>query len=166
MAKRPRRARKVDERVTSMSVTILVCPCGRRLRAAGVVPGKSGRCPGCGRTLRMPGGATAPPPGAMSDDDVGEMLRQGPEVAPAEPATAPAVEEDEWNWQGTYDLGPAEPLRPTFRPLDRAPAGGPHGPWPDGPEIPDEPAPEPPADTAEAADGEWTWQGTYDLGEY
>ena len=130
-----------------------------------MVPGKSGRCPGCGRTLRMPGGAPAPPPEAMSDDDVWEMLRQGPEVAPAEPAAAPAVEEDEWNWQGTYDLGPAVPLRPMFRPLDRATVGGPRGPWPDEPEIPEEPAPEPPADTAGEADGEWTWQGTYDLGE-
>ena len=98
----------------------------------------------------------------LHDDDVWEMLRQGPEVAPAEPAAAPAVEEDEWNWQGTYDLGPAEPPRPTFRPLDRATVGGPVGPRPDEPEIPDEPAPEP---AAEAADGEWAWQGTYDLAE-
>lgn len=114
-----------------MGVTILVCPCGRRLRATGVTPGKGGRCPGCGRTLRLP-----------------------------EPAAAPAVEEDEWHWRGTYDVAPAEPPRPTSAATDRATVRGPLGPRPDEPEAPDEPA-----TPAEAADGEWTWRGTYELGE-
>src|SRR5690349_1536914 len=90
-----------------MSVTILVCPCGRRLKAAGMAPGKSGRCPDCGRTLRMPGDAPAPPgAAAVSDEDVFDILRQ-PEPAPAT-APEPAADEDEWNWQGTYDLTPDE----------------------------------------------------------
>ncbi|WP_337176972.1 hypothetical protein [Paludisphaera sp.] len=91
------------------------------------------------------------------------MLRRGPEVAPAEPAAAPAVEEDEWNWRGTYELGPAGPPRPMPGAADRATVGGPLGPWPDEPGVPDEPAP--PAETAEATDdGEWAWRGTYELG--
>lgn len=118
-----------------MGATILVCTCGRRLRAAGVVPGKSGRCPGCGRTLRTPE--------AVSD----------------EPTVVPAVEEDEWNWQGTYDVAPAEPPRPMSRAIDRADVKGPVGPWPDEPEALGEPTP-----PAEKADSEWSWQGTYDLG--
>ncbi|MDG3004292.1 hypothetical protein [Paludisphaera mucosa] len=92
------------------------------------------------------------------------MLRQGPEVAPAEPATALAIEEDEWDWQGAYDLAPAEPPRATSSALDRATVRGPLGPWPDEPEVPNEPAP--PAETAEATDGEWTWQGHYELGAH
>ncbi|WP_165072727.1 hypothetical protein [Paludisphaera rhizosphaerae] len=118
-----------------MGVTILVCSCGRRLKTAGMAPGKSGRCPGCGRTLRTP------------------------EAALDEPATAPAVEEDEWNWQGTYDLTPAEPPRLMPSTIDRTAVDGPLGPWPDDPEALDEPAA-----SAETADSEWDWQGTYELG--
>jgi hypothetical protein len=39
-------------------VPILVCDCGKRLRAPGAVPGRVGRCPSCGGTLRVP---DAPP---------------------------------------------------------------------------------------------------------
>jgi hypothetical protein len=35
-------------------VPILVCGCGKRLRAPGAVPGRVGRCPSCGGTLRVP----------------------------------------------------------------------------------------------------------------
>ena len=145
-----------------MGETILVCPCGRRLKASGMSPGQSGRCPGCGRMLRAPEGEPAPPPAMVSDDDVWEMLRRAPEVAPAEPAARQVVEEDEWNWRGTYDLAPAEPPRPMSMPgdLERETGRGPLGPWPDEHEIPDEPAP---ASPAEATDDEWDWRGTYEL---
>ncbi|MDG3005977.1 hypothetical protein [Paludisphaera mucosa] len=99
------------------------------------------------------------------------MLRQKPVVTPTdpvptEPVAAPAVEEDEWNWQGAYDLDPVEPPRPMSRALDRANPRGPLGPWPDQVEITDEPeVPEEPAPPAEATDGEWSWQGNYELGE-
>lgn len=95
-----------------------------------MTPGKSGRCPSCGRTLRVPDAASVPPP------------------------------EDEWNWQGTYDLTPDGPPRPMSRALGRATVVGPEGPWPDEAEAPDEPMPASPA----ATDGEWTWQGAYELG--
>lgn len=36
-------------------VTILVCDCGKRLRAPGARPGRVGKCPACGGTLRFPG---------------------------------------------------------------------------------------------------------------
>ena len=35
-------------------VTILVCDCGKRLRAPGARPGRVGKCPSCGGTLRFP----------------------------------------------------------------------------------------------------------------
>jgi len=129
-----------------------------------MTPGQSGRCPGCGRALRMPGGGPAFPPEVVSDDEVWEMLRRDPEVAPAETAALLEDEEDEWNWRGTYDLAPTEPLRPMSMPgeLDRAAVSGPLGPWPDEPDVPDEPAPESPD---EATDDEWNWRGTYALGE-
>jgi hypothetical protein len=164
-----RRRAGANERAISMGATILVCPCGRRLKAA-AAPGESGRCPGCGRTLRMSGGEPAPPPDAVSDDDVWEMLRQGSEVAQAEPAAAdpaqaepaaPPAVEDEWEWQGEYGLAPDEPPRSMSSALGRATEGGPLGPRPDEPEVSEEPAP--PAETAEAVDGEWNWQRSYEL---
>lgn len=61
-------------------MTTLTCPCGRRLNVRGMPPGKEGRCPGCGASVRVPDRA----------------------------ATAPAVVvEDEWNWEGTYDVATA-----------------------------------------------------------
>ena len=39
------------------SVTILVCACGKRLNAAGAVPGRVGRCPACGTRFQVPGAA-------------------------------------------------------------------------------------------------------------
>jgi hypothetical protein len=33
---------------------VLVCPCGARIRAPGAVPGRTGRCPNCGTSLRVP----------------------------------------------------------------------------------------------------------------
>jgi hypothetical protein len=42
------------------SVTLLVCACGKRLNAAGAVPGRVGRCPACGARFQVPGAAPAP----------------------------------------------------------------------------------------------------------
>ena len=36
------------------SVSILVCGCGLKVRAAGATPGRIGRCPRCGGELRVP----------------------------------------------------------------------------------------------------------------
>lgn len=44
-------------------VTVLVCACGMRLKAAGAVPGRVGKCPACGGLLRVP---EAGPAGAGS----------------------------------------------------------------------------------------------------
>ena len=44
--------------------TILVCECGKRLKAPGAVPGRVGRCPACGGTLRAPGRPEAAPESA------------------------------------------------------------------------------------------------------
>jgi hypothetical protein len=37
-----------------MSVSILVCGCGMKIRAPGATPGRVGRCPSCGGELRVP----------------------------------------------------------------------------------------------------------------
>src|SRR5260370_1033715 len=37
-----------------MNMTILVCACGKRVRAPGARPGRVGRCPACGRSLEVP----------------------------------------------------------------------------------------------------------------
>ncbi|SIN71747.1 hypothetical protein SAMN05444166_0389 [Singulisphaera sp. GP187] len=124
-----------------MSVTILVCPCGRRLKVAGLPPGKTGRCPSCGALIRIPGGEPTAPPAA--------------------------VEDDEWNWEGTYDLGQAAKplaLRP-FEPPDPSPRPV-LDPWLDDLELPDAnaPAAAPEGDDRQA-DDEWGWHGTaYNLG--
>ena len=44
-----------------MAVSILVCGCGLKVRAAGATPGRLGRCPRCGGELRVPD--DVPPPG-------------------------------------------------------------------------------------------------------
>lgn len=67
-----------------MGATIVVCPCGARLKASGLAPGVRGRCPGCGRLISLPEGIGA--------------------AEPAEPEV-----EDEWNWKGTYALDDPEP---------------------------------------------------------
>ena len=48
-------------------VTILVCDCGKRLRAPGARPGRVGKCPSCGGTLRFPD-ESAPPPAPIAND--------------------------------------------------------------------------------------------------
>lgn len=42
-------------------ITILVCACGMRLRAAGATPGRVGKCPACGGLLRVPDAPTTAP---------------------------------------------------------------------------------------------------------
>lgn len=128
------------------NATILVCPCGRRLKAAGLAPGVRGRCPDCGRLIRMPGStATVEPAPPELEDEwnwTGTYALDRPEppltpastegkpddpadLEPSEPA-APDAAEDEWSgFVVGYDLGPNEP----------APAA-PAGPAPDpGPEL-------------------------------
>jgi hypothetical protein len=44
-----------------MSVLILSCPCGLRMKAKGATPGRVGRCPKCGQTLTVPAAAEPEP---------------------------------------------------------------------------------------------------------
>ena len=48
-----------------MSVPVLSCPCGLRMKAKGATPGRVGRCPKCGRTLKVPD-APAPEAGPVA----------------------------------------------------------------------------------------------------
>lgn len=50
------------------TVPILVCDCGRRLRAPGAVPGRVGRCPSCGGILRVPADPPDEPPPSPSPE--------------------------------------------------------------------------------------------------
>lgn len=104
-----------------MNVTIL-CPCGRRLNVTGVAPGKSGKCPSCGGVVRVP---------------------------ESSPMQAEPVEEDEWNWQGTYDLGPTKPSE-TGRAVEPVEGSidGDDRPLTTGTPIEED---------------EWNWEGVYDL---
>jgi hypothetical protein len=43
---------------------VLVCACGKRLKAAGATPGRLGRCPACGGLLRVAGPETSATPAA------------------------------------------------------------------------------------------------------
>jgi len=76
-------------------VPIMICDCGKRLRAPGAVPGRVGRCPACGGTLRVP---AAPPPPEAPRPPVKKRRK-----APAAPATA--------IWDGLI----APPTRPETR---------------------------------------------------
>ena len=38
----------------TMTTLLLLCSCGRRIKAPGATPGRVGRCPSCGALLRVP----------------------------------------------------------------------------------------------------------------
>jgi hypothetical protein len=79
--------------------SILVCRCGRRLKAAGATPGRVGRCPSCGATFR-----------------VGEANSSGSTPTlppkPTRPSKAPAPAEAEEGEGGGYGVLPATVSRP------------------------------------------------------
>ena len=60
---------------------ILVCDCGKRLKAPGATPGRVGRCPSCGGTLRAPGEAEPRPSPKTTEAD-------RPKAAPRSPRNA------------------------------------------------------------------------------
>src|SRR5438270_6821165 len=70
-----------------MSVLILSCDCGLRMKAKGATPGRVGRCPKCGRTLRVPDPSEPP--------EVEPVARgYGLTPAPRPPVTPPDRELD------------------------------------------------------------------------
>ena len=70
-----------------MSVPILSCECGLRMKAKGATPGRLGKCPRCGRMLRVPEAG-----GAAEDEPIarGYGLKSGPPPDPAEPSPVPS----------------------------------------------------------------------------
>ena len=102
-------------------MTTLTCPCGRRLNVRGMPSGRGGHCPGCGEYLRVPDpGPTAPPP----------VLKV----------------EDEWDWEGTYDVAASMP-REDAAPSAAAPDYG----WGAAYDLGE--SPPPPRADAEASEG-------------
>ena len=89
-------------------ITTLTCPCGSRLNVKGMRPGKTGLCPSCGESLRVPGPAV--PVAPVVEDEWNWQGTYGLETAPPEEA-APVAERD-WGWEGAYDLteAPAAPV--------------------------------------------------------
>jgi hypothetical protein len=57
---------------------ILVCACGKRLKAAGATPGRLGRCPACGGLLRVAGAGTT---AAAAAEPVASPRRPDPSPA-------------------------------------------------------------------------------------
>ncbi len=49
-----------------MSVLVLVCRCGQRIKAPGATPGRVGRCPKCGESLKVP---EAVPPARREENE-------------------------------------------------------------------------------------------------
>ena len=67
-------------------VPILVCDCGKRLRAPGARPGRTGRCPACGSPLRFPSDIDLEPAPAAPEPEIAPSAkpkrkkRRGPET--------------------------------------------------------------------------------------
>ena len=70
-------------------VPILVCDCGKKLRAPGAIPGRVGRCPACGGMLRVAGPLTESPPPPLSDG-VSKPPSPLSATAPGAPVAAPS----------------------------------------------------------------------------
>jgi hypothetical protein len=73
---------------TNDDTTVLVCECGKRLKAPGARPGRVGRCPACGSMLRYPGDTqpVVEAPQAKRPNRAEERPR---EAKPGKPSNAP-----------------------------------------------------------------------------
>ena len=102
-----------------MSVPILSCPCGLRMKARGAIPGRVGRCPKCGRTLTVP---DLPAPGAgRIEGDAG--AGSAPRGYGLNPTSRPAVAAPAAGWAGSKPAR-RRPVEPSLAPED-APESGP-----------------------------------------
>jgi hypothetical protein len=70
---------------------ILVCSCGKTLKAAGATPGRLGRCPSCGGLLRVPEAGPLDRPSAVlpGEESPGSGVRPAPIDAPRTFVSAP-----------------------------------------------------------------------------
>ena len=111
-----------DRSKALMNVTILVCACGKRVRAPGARPGRVGRCPACGRSLKAPAATGAP-----ARPETGAKVAAGTHVEELATGTQDST------GAGGYLLEPAErppagqarkQRRVSSSPPVRAPAGG------------------------------------------
>src|SRR5271165_5047528 len=50
----------------TMGITILICTCGKRVKAPGARPGRVGRCPACGSVLEVSEGSAVPRSGSIA----------------------------------------------------------------------------------------------------
>jgi hypothetical protein len=66
-----------------MAVSILVCGCGLKVRAAGATPGRLGRCPRCGGELRVPDFVPPEPVGTTTADSESDSAGAGYGLKPS-----------------------------------------------------------------------------------
>ncbi len=79
----------VSDAVDRNDAPILVCACGKRLRAPGARPGRVGRCPACGDVLRVE---------ESNADSIPEEPRPTPEAPPRKRRRKrPGVQTKNWN---------------------------------------------------------------------
>ena len=65
-----------------MAVLILTCECGLRVKAAGAVPGRIGRCPNCGARLLIPEAVVPDRPRGDQEANLGEAAEAGYALEP------------------------------------------------------------------------------------
>ena len=69
-----------------MAVSILVCGCGLKVRAAGATPGRTRRCPRCGGELRVPDALPPEQPARREkEDDASPSMSYGLKTAAGRP---------------------------------------------------------------------------------
>jgi hypothetical protein len=99
--------------VSGAPVTVLVCACGKRLRAPGAVPGRVGMCPACGAELKVP--EPQPAPVAQEIHDEGSRFVAPPEgVRPERKKRrpkSPDYQTDIWNGLIRAPRSPEKTLR-------------------------------------------------------
>ncbi|WP_435008773.1 hypothetical protein P12x_000035 [Tundrisphaera lichenicola] len=106
-------------------MTTVTCRCGRRLRLERIPPGKSGRCPICGESVQVPEVPVAAP---MEEDEWNWEGSYG--VAPQFSQEVVPPQDTEWKWEGVYEVTDAPPPPIVVKP----PAPPPKEPEPIAPE--------------------------------
>ncbi len=96
---------------------ILVCDCGKRLKAPCATPGRVGRCPACGGTLRAPGSAEERPSPKPSEANRPKPAPRGPRNGERPPRARPSAAPIPMGASGPADEVAADaetPKRPGF----------------------------------------------------
>jgi hypothetical protein len=111
-----------------MTVPILICECGMRLKVAGRAPGQVGRCPNCGVTLRVPELAVpneseSERNGASEPTEMGYGLEPAEDRSESKPGRARSLEDSPA--RSTFvNRKPSTPMADGFLPVLDSPETG------------------------------------------